>query len=659
MPGSTVSATMAPEGEQDYGLQHDTVLQQIKQEIKLSRDYVQTKRDTFRSRLKLYNNQRKQRDKVGDTSIYNVMNTMLAIYYSDEMQVAFHGREIGDTSAATNVENTAKFDHDEMGMEIVNYMTQWDRLFFGVGIRQCSEWNQRTQTPIVRGLDTFSWLPDPRGGMDMKFYRWHGFEVEYTRGEMDENPAFFNLEWLPKKQSERGSEQNITRADLREAQGLDDVEHKEVGSDDNETFYMVDHFTILKCADGKRRKFLVTVDDAVTGIFRCEEIQPVTPEEKDCPELVPFPLALNFFSPSRHDPFGVSVPDLIEDKQRAKSIFKNLRIASRKAQIYPMYLYNRDKILNRRDLDFAFNKFIAVRGDVGDNVVSPLNKAPSHQAEIINDEQSLDADIEISTGMNKNAQGVLSEQQRTASEVNQTQANADLRSLLGSKINAWGERRLWRLWYRLYRQNFAEDKIIRIQSALGSQYATITRKQFITKRDPDVYIGSKLEIEQKRFRERVAFSAIAPMLLGDPTKPASSRAFIRRHLLRLHNVPAEQIAIMEPDTPDETKAKMENELLAKNMNDPEIDVERDDHLSHIVVHSQAEPTAATLAHIQAHRIAYYESGQYQELKQREMAAVAPRQQQMNAASGQAGNLNASVNNQQAQPGGVAPAQAGI
>ena len=48
--------------------------------------------------------------------------------------------------------------------------------------------------------------------------------------------------------------------------------------------------------------------------------------------------------PQTEDPFGVSIPDLVEDKQRAKSIFKNLRIAAEKARIYPMYLYNRDKI---------------------------------------------------------------------------------------------------------------------------------------------------------------------------------------------------------------------------------------------------------------------------------------------------------------------------
>ena len=118
-----------------------------------------------------------------------------------------------------------------------------------------------------------------------------------------------------------------------------------------------------------------------------------------------------------------------------------------------MYMYNRDKILNRRDLDFAFNKFIAVRGDVGQNTITPINKAPSRTSESLTNEAALDADIEIAAGAGKNQQGVMSEQSRTLGEQEMIQANANLRYALGSKINAWGERRFWRLWYRLYQQN--------------------------------------------------------------------------------------------------------------------------------------------------------------------------------------------------------------
>lgn len=628
----------------EINIDYDQALAQIKEEVRISRDYVKDKRVEWRSRFKLYNNQRKQKDKIGDTSIFNVMTTMLAIYYSDEMQVSFQGREVGDTTAAANIENTAKFDYDEMEMDIINYQTQWDRLFFGVGLRQCSEWNNDTKTPMPKHLSALSWLPDPKGGMDAKRFRFMGFEVEYSRDEMSEECGFFNLHLLSRKTSQAGSEKDLDRSAYHEAQGLNDTEYQKLNNSDNEAFDMVDIFTILKGSDGIRRKYLVTVDDACKNIFRCEEIEPVTTKEKANPALVPFPISLNYYMPQTEDPFGVSIPDLVEDKQRAKSIFKNLRIAAEKANLYPMYLYNRDKILNRRDLDFAFNKFIAVRGEVGNNVIAPINKAPSRLGESLNNEAALDADIEISTGASKNTQGVMSEQQRTLGEQEIVQANANLRYLLGSKINAWGERRFWKLWYRLYQQNFpgTDTKIIRIQSALGSQFSNITRKSFITNQDPDIFIGSKLETEQKRNRDRMAFSSVAPLFFADPTLPLSSRNFSKRHLLRLNGIAPEMIAIMVPDTPDEYWAKTENELLSKNNSDPEVDI-KEDHLSHIVIHSQAEKTAATMAHIRAHYIAYYESGQREKDQQlQEAALMSGGGKMMNSAAGASANADANM-----------------
>jgi len=640
-------------------LDYDKVLTQVKEEITMSRSYVKDKRVEWRSRFKLYNNQRKQKDKIGDTSIFNVMSTMLAIYYSDEMQVSFQGREVGDTFQANNVENTAKFDYDEMDMDIINYQTQWDRLFFGVGIRQCSEWNNDTKTPMPRHLSALGWLPDPKGGLDAKKFRWHGFEVEYSADEMTEECGFINLNLLDGEPIKQGSEQDQDRAAYRLAQGLGDIEHHTVGADKkNSSYDMVDIFTILTGSDGIRRKYLVTVDDQCKNIFRCEEIEPVTDKEKKNPALVPFPISLNYYMPQTEDPFGVSIPDLVEDKQRAKSIFKNLRIAAEKANLYPMYMYNRDKILNRRDLDFAFNKFVAVRGDVGNNVVVPINKATSRLSESLGNEAALDADIEIATGSSKNAQGVMSEQSRTLGEQEIVQANANLRYALGSKINAWGERRFWKLWYRLYRQNAtsATIKVIRIQSALGQQFATITRKNFITNQDPDIFIGSKLEVEQNKTKQRVSFNAIAPLFLNDPTTPLSSKNFTKRYLLQLNNIENEMIQIMVPDTPDEAKARMENELLSRNNNEPEIEMD-EDHLSHIVIHSQAEKTDATMAHINAHYVAYKESGQASADKELQAAAMMKGGNQ--AATAVAGaNANANANmmtNNNARSASVMPA----
>lgn len=589
----------------------DEILEQVAAEISEARDFVSSKREAFRDRLRLYNNQRRQRDKIGDNSIYNIINTLLAIYYTDEIQVGFIGREFGDVEKATNAENLFKFDHEQMQMDIVNYLTQWDRFFFGVGIKLLAEWNKKTQTPIARTISPLSWLPDPKGNLTSENFRYMGFEVEYLRNQLTEAGGFINLDKLSKAVDNNSTELDETESALREARNLSDPVDN---TKSQKVYKMIDIFTIL---NGK--KYLVTVNYEATEIYRCEEVEAVTDEEKSNPSKVGFPVTLHYYSPDRNDPFGVSVPDLIEDKQRAKSVLKNLRVALKKADLYPMYLYNREKVMNKRDLDFAFNKFIAVRGDV-DGAVAPMNKASTRLDETINQEQLLDNDIEMAVGTDRITQGVTSSTARTASEISQVTANANLKFVLGSRINNWGEKRFAQLWFRLYRQNFHNEKVIRIKSAFGgNNYATIKRASIITTADPDIIIGSKFEIEQKQTTERIAFSTIFPIIMQDPSKPKVSRNYAERHLLRLHGISPEELRIIVPETPDEMLSGQENELLSRDKY-VDIDYTNDDHLSHIVIHSQAESTNARNRHIEAHKMAYLESGQ--QARDRELAQQA-------------------------------------
>jgi hypothetical protein len=78
--------------------------------------------------------------------------------------------------------------------------------------------------------------------------------------------------------------------------------------------------------------------------------------------------------PVSHDWDGVSISDLIEDKQRARAKMINLGLDAAIADLHPMYLYNKKKICNKNDLSFAFNKMVGVSGDVN-NAVMPMTKA--------------------------------------------------------------------------------------------------------------------------------------------------------------------------------------------------------------------------------------------------------------------------------------------
>lgn len=598
-------------------LTEEEVIEQIKSEYEEGLEFVKEKRQTFRDRLKLYNNQRKQKDKIGITLLYNTMVTLLAVYYTDELAVSFGGKGIAGTDMAENIELLAKSDNEDMNMDIINYMTQWDRLFFGVGIRAVHGFDFDNQVPIVESYDPFSWIPDPHGSLVPGSFRYMGFEVEMIDAEMTEDAGFYNTANLPCL-GQPSDEMKQTQDAYREAQGLsmtDQIPGRGHKNYKGKVYPMINWYTVV---DGRR--YLITVPSDFSRVVRFEEIKPVYEKEKKNQLITPWGIALNYYSPERTNPFGTNVGDLVEDKQRAKSILANLQVSVVKAGLYPMYLYNRQKILNRRDLDFDFNKMIGVNGDPN-NAAIPLNKDVARIGDTNNTSQMLDKEASLATGADANQSGVMSSTTKTASEVQQVQANANIRFALGSKINAWGDKEFWRLWYRCYVQFFpkVEAKIIEVTNAFGVQSLTLYGKQFLTEKSPKIIIRSKMESMAQAERERVAFSAIAPVILQDPTRPMVARHYTERHMLKLHGLTREQINIMIPPTPDEMTAHMENELLGRNEM-VKLNI-NEDHLSHIAIHIAAPDSNAKKAHIQAHKQAYVQSGQQERDNRLREAAI--------------------------------------
>lgn len=87
------------------------------------------------------------------------------------------------------------------------------------------------------------------------------------------------------------------------------------------------HFTNF---NGKKYIVSLTNDRAI--ILRIKELKPVLSEEKKNPNMIEFPITLNYWKPRRNDPFGESVCDKLDDKQIAKTILFNLNIIKAKKE---------------------------------------------------------------------------------------------------------------------------------------------------------------------------------------------------------------------------------------------------------------------------------------------------------------------------------------
>lgn len=80
-------------------------------------------------------------------------------------------------------------------------------------------------------------------------------------------------------------------------------------------------------------------------------LEPETEEEKKNPLLVPFPVSFKYYSPLPNDFYGVSVVDLLKDKQQRYSRLINLEYlrATRNA-LGEDRLYDPTKIRNVKEL---------------------------------------------------------------------------------------------------------------------------------------------------------------------------------------------------------------------------------------------------------------------------------------------------------------------
>lgn len=138
-----------------------------------------------------------------------------------------------------------------------------------------------------------------------------------------------------------------------------------------DTYY---HFTHI---DG-RKVWVLTVgcDSQIIDAGFCQANSEL--EEKN-PEAITFPFAFYYWKPDRNNPFGDRPANYTRDVQLQKAEIANLRLNKMRAELYPMYLYNKDYVKGT-DLDFGFNKKIPISTGIDGaqvslgNIVTPIQK---------------------------------------------------------------------------------------------------------------------------------------------------------------------------------------------------------------------------------------------------------------------------------------------
>lgn len=137
-----------------------------------------------------------------------------------------------------------------------------------------------------------------------------------------------------------------------------------------------------------------------------------------------------------------------------------------RAELYPMYLYNKDYV-SGKDLDFGFNKGIPISTGIDgaavnlDNIVRPVVKDLRIDTSF-EVEMSMDRQVEKSTSIGEVAQGTTPNKRETLGTNQLIVSNTEINLSLNEELDLIGEEQFVQIWFAGYYQNFqdADKKLI-------------------------------------------------------------------------------------------------------------------------------------------------------------------------------------------------------
>lgn len=573
---------------------YSSLITQIEDEYQFALKFIRPKWTKWTTRLKIYNNQKRDDTAIWDPLLFTIHQTILASLYEDKLTATWTWRKMWTEDQADNLNWLVRHDYDVMQKEILDYIWDWDATFFWRGLILFDEFDKDLNTPLPENIDPLTFLRDPyatsvrwdvKGNNKLRFC-WRYLRM--TKRDLKNNPAYNQkvIEEISDVEDSTLREIEQNKQARLEAQGFDDFTKVNKLSWENQDYPLLEWYTYYK--DKLHR---ITLANWRKLIIRLQEIK-----------WDKMPFIDRAIYPTSHNWDWVSVSDIIEDKQRARAIVLNLALQSVKSWQYPNYLYNQNKIKSKVDLAKSdFNKFIWIDWDPAWAIL-PIEKQQVKQ-EVWFMLEFIDASAQKATATPNIQQWNIWNKARTATELSLVSQKVDVRYSLSAKIFGWSEKAFWQQWYFLYKTYLADkidEKIIKINGALwADKWVTIKREDIIHDVDPNVDIESTVLSEAKRLNDLNAYNSLIQNIWDDQT---INRRFLMKKIAKLSWLTIEEIDVLFPATIDELEAENENDKLLNN-NKPAKVLVTDDHIQHLEIHTRAIDNSATRSHIESHKMA--------------------------------------------------------
>lgn len=565
-------------------IQQNELLQQIKDEYTTWLNYVQPKRNQIIKRLEKHIKQNKQPWLLNINLIDDTIGTLIAGSYIDEPQVKFASRDMFlENEQADTLNNMYDFDWREMSYQQVDYQIRRDRYFFGLGIAYRHGFDNTLKAPIFYSVNPMTAIFDPSPTLTGKYsannYKYFGFLMTASMFDMKNDPQYDKdaLRQLTKNSIDTDKEL------LEQAQAISDNTNWVA---DNLMFnYSVDiyhHFTIYNW-----KKYIITTNVEKNLILRLVELQPVLEEEKKNPALIPRPLALYFYKPERWKVFGVSIPDLLEDKEEAKTVLINASLVKARLESFGgRFIVNSRLVKNKEDIlkPSAWPKYIFTndRLQPWESLANVMQELPvsTVKQDVWNMTQLIDSEAAKDTRLDRMQMGLVPDKTMTKAEQQSIQGNANLFIGLDLKTFLWWAYDFAFLRWRTYQEYFSksDEKFILMEQDFEKRSISITKDKFKTKQNPFIRVWARSDIEaltekQKQFRQMML-----PVIINDPEIPAYSKLLAKRFSAKINGMPQNIVNQIYGLLPSERKAKQivdfylnDNEIPKNLFKDPNLD----------------------------------------------------------------------------------------
>lgn len=578
------------------------ILQQVRAEYEEGRSFLENRKLRWVAQLVLMNNLNRGDQNIASTMLFSYFYRVHSNLYEDKLQTKFNPNEESEQRSVQSLNNLAQSDFQEMEMSQIEYDWTWDACFFSRGYLETLSFDKKRKImkPVVINPLMLFYDPYFENLQDWRYYgKWISrssvqinrlikkniVKVIKNAKELDSgfDPEIWNYKVL------RDTAKAVT------PQGDDSA----ITPSSNGLYQILEWNTYI---DGE--KHCVWVDRGVRTLLRKEKIElndDVDDEISEGKYGSLWPLVIREVFKEPHSSVSISIPDLIEDKHRAKNVLLNLAYIAAKDEVTPIYVYDEENISDVMQLSQRqINQHIPTKSGANPGtVIQPLKKSPALSNSVMQLMNILGNEGSEAIGTTQ-INPIVQKGKKSATGDALMQQIADLTASVQSKIIGNSEKVFWSHWYQRYVNNM-KDGDIKIISMTNSQFVTFEQIQLDnikTKFPPKITVFSAKEAQFKETVERRELAQQFPMF-QQVIPPQQFQQFLKFvYFPKYETFDSQTIDLVFPKSTEELKAESENEMLAKGELPPIS--ETDDHQTHLYIHARVKNNREKWAHYLTH-----------------------------------------------------------